>query len=944
MDTFEIFTIGNAYFLEKIFHAIKIIFSSGLTGVLKIVVAISLTLLVIRAMLTSNFAVIGKWVIGVIVLTGFFLNTKAKVVINDGLPDQHGRMQAAYIVDDVPWGLAWMAHATSNVGKVMMQKFETSFAGVTNNQTYSKYGILFGSKIIEDASKLRITNADLRSNMIKFYRQCMVPDLRMGYTRKNGYTLQDLAKTEDIGEFLKNHSSRARSIHMTASITKHNHVEESLSYIFERKANYTENIDGYISCNKAAHVIYDLIEAEVKENKHIMANHFAAQYMNDKTSSQVKNQFFESVLTDTYGSFLKASKDASELLKQNIMINAVKDSARSVSQNYSQVATEEMTRSSMYSVSQVFQKFIPIIRSVFECLFYGVAPLVIILMVTPIGLEVLKNYAFSFVYLQMWPPMYAILYVITESWSRFSASGLKHNMKSFPQIESINYDISMVSGYMLALIPVLSMFITKGLVASVGNMATSMMYIPQSAAVNSSDQAVKGNYSIGNSSLDNHSYDNTNAHKFDDNKHWSSGMRSFQQLTGSMEKHTPSNHKVLDMSGSVHNLGGLVNVGWGNAVGNSLSSSETEATKELETASKDYTKSMSSGMSKVLGYDSNYSKGTSAYEAINKSMSAEQRQSSEYVKGVVDRVSKDHSVSSTDVLQMSMLARGGVNILGNGVSVGGEMSTSSKKDEVWRATQDAMKDRRFSESLGQIVSFGQSQNIQQNEGSSDSVSDSIRSDFHEASSANSRVSVAQDKLQSIEHSRRNYENNSQSVDLNLNNKFANWGIEKYGIEHFEKMITNQPEEVQKKAQEFLKDEIGSIEQFNFVAPEASDLSLDGTDKERVNAYRMDNENKIHAESGGLSKQAPDRKFDLDNRYIHSRTNARQASSEHVDMLQTQRGSIEREQLERENKVEKKVDGLAIQQLGSRIVNAGGRKKLFMKKTQTNDEGNKDGQN
>lgn len=935
MDTFEIFTIGNAYFLEKIFHAIKIIFSSGLTGVLKIVVAISLTLLVIRAMLTSNFASIGKWVIGVIVLTGLFLNTKAKVVINDGLPDQHGRMQAAYIVDDVPWGLAWMAHATSNVGKVMMKKFETSFAGVTNNQTYSKYGILFGSKIIEDASKLRITNADLRSNMIKFYRQCMVPDLRMGYTRKNGYTLQDLAKTENIGEFLKNHSSRARSIHMTASITKHNNVEESLSYIFERKANYTENIDGYISCNKAAHVIYDLIDAEVRENKHIMANHFAAQYMNDKTSSQVKNQFFESVLTDTYGSFLKASKDASELLKQNIMINAVKDSARSVSQNYSQVATEEMTRSSMYSVSQVFQKFIPIIRSVFECLFYGVAPLVIILMVTPIGLEVLKNYAFSFVYLQMWPPMYAILYVITESWSRFSASGLKHNMKSFPQIESINYDISMVSGYMLALIPVLSMFITKGLVASVGNMATSMMYIPQSAAVNSSDQAVKGNYSIGNSSLDNHSYDNTNAHKFDDNKHWSSGMRSFQQLTGSMEKHTPSNHKVLDMSGSVHNLGGLVNVGWSNAVGNSLSSSETEATKELETASKDYTQSMSSGMSKVLGYDSNYSKGTSAYEAINKSMSSEQRQSADYVKNVTDKVATTHGISSSDALRMAAAAKGGIDILGKGVSFEISGSTEAQKEEAWRSTKEAMEDNKFSEALGQVASFGKSNNIQQNEGSTESVNDSIRSDFHEASSASSRISLAQDKLHSIEHARRNYENNSQSVDLNLNNKFADWGIEKYGTENFEKMVTHQPEVVRQDAQEFLKDEIGSIEQFKFTAPQARDLSLNGADKERINTYGMQNDSKVHEESGGLSKQVQDKKLDLNTRYTHSKISQESNVEVHAEKIRAQRDNVEHKKLEREKEGKKKVGQLASQHLSNRMRDGGSN--IFNKLTKRNNK-------
>ena len=47
-----------------------------------------------------------------------------------------------------------------------------------------------------------------RSFIAKFYKRCVVPDLRMGLARANGYTVKDLAATEDILTFLKDHSSQ----------------------------------------------------------------------------------------------------------------------------------------------------------------------------------------------------------------------------------------------------------------------------------------------------------------------------------------------------------------------------------------------------------------------------------------------------------------------------------------------------------------------------------------------------------------------------------------------------------------------------------------------------------------------------------------------------------------------------------------------------------------
>lgn len=922
MDTFEIYTIGNAYFVEKMFQAINLIFSSGLTGVLKIAVSISLGLLAIKASITSNFKEVAKWAIAVVILMGLFLNTKANVIIHDSLPDSHRRMQASYPIKDVPWGLALIAHATSNVGNVIMKKFDSSFSGVTNNQNYRKYGILFGSKIIEDASRIRITNPDLRSNMVRFYKECMVPDLRMGHERKNGYTLKELAQAENIGDFLNDHASRARKIYMSGSVTKKSKHDNIIKSIFGKSKSIQSDVNGYISCNKAAHFINDVIEQELEDNSHIYASSFVSQFMNDKSSAEFKNKFFDSVLSDTYGAFLKSSKNASEILKQNIMINAVKDSARSVASQYAQITSEEMTRSSMHSVSQMFQKFIPIIRSIFECLFYAVFPLILILMVTPIGLEVLKNYAFSFVYLQMWPPMYAILYVITESWSRMSSSDLKHNMESLPQIEAINYDISMVSGYMLALIPVLSMFVTKGLMASVGNMATSMLYIPQTAAVNTSDQAVKGNFSIGSTNIDNHSYDNLNAHKHDDNYRWMSGMKGFQTHTGSMHNITPTGKHRVDLSGASNNSAGFVNISWSNIIGNSFNESEDKAQREVEIATKDYTQSLGAAFNKTLGYDSNYSEGTSGYTAINKSMSHEERQAAEYARGITDKISEIHGMSSSDVIKMSAAAKGGLEVLGNGVTFETSGATESQKQETWNAVQEAMKDRKFSESLNTLEAFGKSDNIQKNDSASDTTLDSVKSDFNQASSASSRKSTSQENLRSIQQSKSNYKKNSQNIDQNLTSSFMDWGIEKYGAERFENMLRNEPIIARDIAKTFIEEKIGEIEKYKFAPIKPQNLNLNESDKQRVLTTNKENNHDVNEYSGGKLLKATSKKNELHSKFTEQSKKFEDHSEKQKQILAGKKSAVENQADKRELEGKQKTEQLASQQFGGRIVDTG----------------------
>lgn len=184
MEAFDIYTLGSGFYLEKIFNAIRLIADgSAFISILKFASVAAIVALSVRAGINNDLKAAVKWLMGVTVLVGIFLTGRATVHIHDRLPDSYDVLQAPRTIENVPIGLAFLGSATSQVGNFLAEKFDMAFAGVFVNSTYQETGMLFGSKIIEDVSKLRIQDPNLKTFVGKFYKRCVVPDLRMGYAR-----------------------------------------------------------------------------------------------------------------------------------------------------------------------------------------------------------------------------------------------------------------------------------------------------------------------------------------------------------------------------------------------------------------------------------------------------------------------------------------------------------------------------------------------------------------------------------------------------------------------------------------------------------------------------------------------------------------------------------------------------------------------------------------
>lgn len=839
METFEIYTIGSGYYLEKIFNAIRLILdpSNNFTSVMKLSALAAVVVMTIRAGLNIDFKSAAKWFFGVTILVGLFLTSKANVEIIDTLPDSYGRLSAPRRVDSVPWGLALIGSVTSNIGNNIAQKFDQSLAGVFNNPDYQKTGILFGSKIVEDTSRMRIDDPGLKQLMHKFYKKCIVPDLNMGYKRVNGYSLKDLTTSDNILEFLKDHSSKARII-TTGDLIKN-----------------TNNINGYVSCQKAAEYLYTSLDKSITTKMPILAQKFSAFFgFNGPAGSNTSaSEMFKTVLESSYGIFIRnSSKEAKDILLQNIAINSLGEAADS--KLYGKVATESMTKIAYNSVGQMAQKFIPILRAVLECLFYGVFPLVLILMVTPIGLDVLKNYTFGFIYLQLWQPMYAILFCIASSWGKLYSSNVADiTFATHSQIALVNEEISAVSGYMLTLVPVLSLFITKGMIANMGNLASSIIYIPQSTAVQNADAAVRGNYQIGTTNIDTHQANTMTANKFDDNYSWMSGMKSFSMPSGAQEKMFSDSRSAIDSSGALSNLAGLAKIDWSKAIGNRYDQAINESISNSERQASSIIENTSSAHNKLLGFDQNFAQGSNTYDSWNQSLTSDQRKTIDEARNFVEKIAQENNINTHDALKIAVAANAGVGFklfgTGGAIKLSTEGSRTYNDTEAYNKVLQSSKDERFAKNLAQIESFAYNSNYQQNSAINNNMLEGIRSDFNQVKQASFERSKSIDKTHSLQQTKSGFENNTSAISQELSNKFAEENIQRFGASGFENKIRNKPEETNILLNEFLNKNLNIKSDLSKNYNPSNDLSLDHQQNiQAITKNNLDNQAKVTEEA------------------------------------------------------------------------------------------------
>jgi conjugal transfer mating pair stabilization protein TraG len=367
------------------------------------------------------------------------------------------------------------------------QVIPTSTAQLPAELAYQKNGVMFGNLLIQASRSANIADPQLRTDLIAFIYNCTTYDLQDG--------------TIDPATFST--STDIWSLMGTPNPAR-----------FSTYGNPVQ-VD---TCPNVYTYLANRLPAEVARARAVLAFQ-----MNPSLDPTVAQTLIDGQVEQAYykTKIATAAQSAADLLRQNIMINLVQDTSSIVGQKINDpaslmIATARANatasiNSSFLTMGKIAEQALPLVRNVIEAIIYAVFPFVFLLFLLAqgrgLGLAI-KSFVLSLVWIQLWPPLYAILnYVATlasaknlEAAARMGATAQGLALETASSIYRGAISDQAVAGYMVISIPIIATAIIKG--GEVAFQAVTGVGPIQSAVSGESSATSKGNVSQDNVSLD----------------------------------------------------------------------------------------------------------------------------------------------------------------------------------------------------------------------------------------------------------------------------------------------------------------------------------------------------------------------------------------------------------------------------------------------------------
>jgi conjugal transfer mating pair stabilization protein TraG len=493
---YNIYSIGGGEIIYEVLKAVALCLNGG-DGVLRALLTIgglSGAFMIYFLFLYGNIEKIMKtWALPMTALLHLFFVPEVTVWVHDDVSVFHKKL------DHVPYGLGVFAASISQIGKAITEVVEQNFS-TPDDLKYHKTGMMFGSDILEKARQFKIVNRNFHENMRNFVGQCVKYDIMLNHK----YTFDNLRNSSDVWTLVTSNPSVNRGIFWLppeggrAKYLTCAQVVAQFNRVWQQELTRVSlDLGGKLFSGRAiGHS--SLSGAPFK--------------MSPQLAQLLKAEFLGN-LQSVYGYLGNLAQSSEEILKQNIMINAVQDSASENSHasgnpiSFSEMKALLQQNYTFETVGRLAAKVLPIMKAVLEALVYACFIFIIPLCMIPSGYKFLFNWVAVLVWLQAWAPMYAILNFIMNIAARASTiaemgtvGGV--SIANIAGVSAANAEIKVLAGYLTISIPFICIAIVKGLGTFV-HLAGQMTGTSTQSAASSATEIAGGNFSYGNVSFDN---------------------------------------------------------------------------------------------------------------------------------------------------------------------------------------------------------------------------------------------------------------------------------------------------------------------------------------------------------------------------------------------------------------------------------------------------------
>jgi conjugal transfer mating pair stabilization protein TraG len=609
-----IVTYGGGEIFHYIFQGIAMFFGSGsgLIQTLSVTTLIGFNVALLRFASNGDFRLMLTQFFWVIFAMNILLLPKSSLWIKD--PVSHKQ----YKVDNLPSSFVLLVSYMNSLGRYMTVTVEKLFT-LPDYMPYQETGVIFASEMISNANRFKIIDPDFNMNMERFVNRCVVFDAMIG----SKYSMKDLQNSDDIWQLV---SSKASNI---------------LGFSYRDPGNENK----IVTCREGANLLNQQWAGQID----LAAKHYGKKILSSH-GDQAKTEFLKR-LPQSFSLLTGIADDAQNILRQEMMMNALKDGPRNKmsefnnGSNYAATKAILHQRSTYEIASSIAKKTLPIMKTLFEALTYVAVIFIIIMLFLIQGWKVLGSYISLVFWVQLWAPLYAILNLImtlTAQTKSTAIAGQGLNLITSVGLSDFNADMNALAGWLSVSVPAVSWILIKGGAQAFSHVAGHIGSAMQHAASSTAGEVVSGNISLGNVSAQSQNYKNHSSFQNNSSALFKSGQFE-QNMEDGMQKTTQMNGNQTDRGGA-------------------------GVTKSIYATSGMESNSLSSSLQKQSSEE--HAKGDNESIAANESRSVAQRH-------LTDLVARDGKSVSTGVSNSSNTSLGSSDSFSKARSVIGQISEST---------------------------------------------------------------------------------------------------------------------------------------------------------------------------------------------------------------------------------------------------------------------------
>ncbi|HHF0526723.1 TPA: conjugal transfer protein TraG N-terminal domain-containing protein [Legionella anisa] len=798
MSPLTLYTPQNGVFLKTVLDAmVAFLKEDTFQSAIEIMMILSVSLVGYQYVTGKKLESLVRFFLTTFLVSSCLIGIRVPVAIIDmQWADGAGE---ALRVDSVPLGVALPGAIISGMGYGITTLFSDVFK-IPGDLDYNRTGMIFGARTWLAATNTRLSmSPDLATDMSAYIRQCVFG-----------------------AKLLASHQLSPEELVNSANLIKTYFDNPSPVYrvILHNGSN--------LSCIDAASNLKARLPVAAKRELARLGH-----LMMPEDKLKTSEEKIDDNLQAAHDYFMKISTNSAAILTQNILINATRDAASdafafsgadAALMNYTNTTSTQKMHVAEANSFWLASFRLPYYMTVMWMLTLCIFPLVVLIAYLPIKANVYMLYLQSQVFLWSWPPMFIIIhfFVSLASSTTISLFGQKTGGVTFSNIDSLvslHSNFAYTAGALAASVPFLAYYITKGLGPILSNAAQHFGGMAQSLSVGEAQSAAQGNVSMASYSGWNMNYDNTNAHKFDTNRHHAEGRSTLQMANGALLSQNADGSRVGNSQPAISSA--AVSVHASDRVVDSLHQSANKSfsnASQMRTAADSH---IQAGLSQLKNFTESDANDIRSGKGVSNTSTDSISQDLRTMKDAVRHFNNHHDGSFQVSAEAAITERLSSNkqFIGKAIEFGTGASIEASLTGRAQATQhnslqrfyNSSQGQAFNEAFNHMVSTAQNSHLDATDTRNLSQSEQIAANFASGQSlldsASSEYSHGQQLQKAATHAREN----AQSIDSNLNQVYHDWVVERYGAHGEQVMLQADSVSIatqNKWASEFLNSSAG----------------------------------------------------------------------------------------------------------------------------------------